>query len=400
MPSLKNWEESSMVEYASIGSLLKRKRNKAKSINCAAPVYAVTNSNGFVLSSSLHEFTIHSEDTSNYMVVEKNDFAYNPSRLNIGSIAYFKHEAKGLISPMYVVFHADERKVLPEYLYVVIKSQDVGNKIDSLKEVGARFRFDFSRWDLIQIPIPSLSEQERIVGMLDTFTSAIDNLKEQIVQRRKQYEHYRDELLDLEGKPGVEMKTLGDVARYYRGVTYNKNQEVALNSGGTKIFRANNINLGTNTLNYDDVKEISKDVRIRDDQWLYKDDILICAGSGSKEHVGKVAYIKQNLDYAYGGFMGKIVTDDTLDSGYLFHVISSTLFKDYLKIALNSTTINNLNSTLVNNFLFPIPSLSEQERIVGMLDTFTKSIANLEAQLKEREKQYEYYRNKLLTFEK
>ena len=67
------------------------------------------------------------------------------------------------------------------------------------------------------IPIPSLEEQNRIVGILDTFTSAIDNLKEQIAQRRKQYEYYRDQLLDLEGKPGVEMKTIGNIAKYRRG---------------------------------------------------------------------------------------------------------------------------------------------------------------------------------------
>ena len=79
----------------------------------------------------------------------------------------------------------------------------------------------------------------------------------------------------------VEWKKLGDVSHYYRGVTYNKSQEVPLNSGGTKIFRANNIELGTNLLNYDELKEISKEVKVKGYQWLYKDDILICAGSGS-----------------------------------------------------------------------------------------------------------------------
>ena len=62
----------------------------------------------------------------------------------------------------------------------------------------------------ISIPIPSLSEQNRIVGILDTFTASIENLKQQIAERRKQYEYYRDHLLDLEGKEGVEMKTLGE----------------------------------------------------------------------------------------------------------------------------------------------------------------------------------------------
>lgn len=67
------------------------------------------------------------------------------------------------------------------------------------------------------IPIPSLSEQQRIVSILDTFTSSISNLKQQIEERRKQYEYERDLLLDLEGKEGVEMKKLGEVGVFIRG---------------------------------------------------------------------------------------------------------------------------------------------------------------------------------------
>lgn len=198
----------------------------------------------------------------------------------------------------------------------------------------------------------------------------------------------------------VEWKKLGEVASYYRGVTYNKKQEVPFNSGGTKILRANNITLETNSLNFEDVKEISSNVIIKDFQWLYPNDILICAGSGSKEHVGKVAYISSPLKYAYGGFMGKIIASEGLKPRFLFHIFSSSIFKKYLDVALNSTTINNLNSTLVNDFQIPIPSLSEQEKIVGILDTFTASIDNIKAQIEQRRKQYEHYRNTLLTFNK
>lgn len=197
----------------------------------------------------------------------------------------------------------------------------------------------------------------------------------------------------------VEWKRLGEVVSYYRGVTYNKKQEVSLNSGGTKILRANNITVETNTLNFDDVKEISSSVKIKEHQWLYPNDILICAGSGSKEHVGKVAYIYKTINYAFGGFMGKLVTSEGLIPRYFFHVISSSLFKKFLDVALNATTINNLNAGLLNDFLIPIPSLSEQNRIVGILDTITDSIENLKQQIAQRRKQFEFYRDQLLDLE-
>ena len=77
-------------------------------------------------------------------------------------------------------------------------------------------------YETILIPIPSLSEQQRIVSILDTFTSSISNLKQQIEERRKQYEYERDLLLDLEGKEGVEMKKLGEILQIKKGDYINK----------------------------------------------------------------------------------------------------------------------------------------------------------------------------------
>lgn len=357
-----------MVEICSIGSLLERKRTKAKDQYSNAPVYAVTNNRGFVLSSSLHDFDIFSDDTSNYMVVSKNDFAYNPSRLNVGSIAYFKEEGNGLISPMYVVFHADENKILAEYLYIVIKSEFVRNKIDALKEVGARFRFDFNRWDLIKIPIPSLEEQTRIVGILDTFTSAIDNLKEQIAQRRKQYEYYRDQLLDLEGKEGVEMKTLREVVKKISsGKNNSKNTE-----GKYPVFGS------TGIIAYSDI-------------FVYEKPLILVARVGANAGFVHLSYGKYD------------VTDNTLIVDVLDEVIQKYIFYYLVKEKLNRYAKGGgqplITATVLKEIVVPLPSIHEQRRIVSILDTFEASIANLEAQLKQREKQYEYYRNKLLTFD-
>ena len=200
---------------------------------------------------------------------------------------------------------------------------------------------------------------------------------------------------------GVEYFLFGEVCEYVRGITYNKSQEAkTANEDAWRVFRANNITLSSNTLNYEDIKLVSKSVKVKETQLLRQGDILICAGSGSKEHIGKVAYIPTNMNYTFGGFMAVIRCLKKLNSRYLFHILASEMFSDYLSSVLNSSTINNLNAGIIKNFLIPVPPLPIQEEIVRILDHFTELAASLQAELQARKEQYEYYRNKLLTFDK
>ena len=196
----------------------------------------------------------------------------------------------------------------------------------------------------------------------------------------------------------VEWKPLKDVAEYIRGVTYNKANE-STNNIGYKVLRANNITLSSNTLNFDDIKVIKFDTKVKSSQMLYKNDILISAASGSREHVGKVAFIYQDIDYYFGGFMGVIRCNNNVNPRYLFHIFTSSIFQDYLNEVLNSSTINNLNSKVMDSFRLPIPPLSVQTEIVKILDALTALTSELTSELTLRRKQYEYYREKLLSFD-
>ena len=201
---------------------------------------------------------------------------------------------------------------------------------------------------------------------------------------------------------GVEYKALGELCEYVRGVTYNKSNETTLDNG-FKILRANNIDISNNRLNFKDVKVISKDVKIKDAQKLRKDDILMSMASGSKTHVGKVAYVNNNIDYYFGGFMGVIRCHNIINSRFVFHLLSSDVFSQYIGKSIASSTINNISSLIIKKYKIPIPPLAVQEYIVSVLDKFTELKTELEAALKAeltaRKKQYEYYRNKLLTFD-
>lgn len=210
-----------------------------------------------------------------------------------------------------------------------------------------------------------------------------------------------EELIQQLCPDGVEYKKFEDVCQYIRGITYNKAQEAKNNDTNPwKVMRANNITLGVNVLNFEDIKLVKNEVKVKQNQILHKGDILICAGSGSKEHIGKVAYIFDDIDYTFGGFMAVIRCDAVLNSRFLFHVLSGIRFSMYLGQALNSTTINNLNAGIMRNFLIPVPPLEVQQEIVRILDKFTELTAELTTELTARKKQYEYYRDELLLHRK
>jgi type I restriction enzyme S subunit len=102
-----------------------------------------------------------------------------------------------------------------------------------------------------------------------------------------------DELIAEHCPEGVPFISVTAVSDYIRGVTYNKNNEQS--DGPVQVLRANNVTLASNTLNFKDVKRVSSSVRVRDNQRLIAGDILMCAGSGSKAHIGKVAGLDSGL---------------------------------------------------------------------------------------------------------
>ena len=277
------------------------------------------------------------------------------------------------------------------YLKHLFRSYHIRKAVAKTASGVTRFNISKPRFGEVAIPIPSMVEQKAIVEQLDTFTSSIENLKDQIAQRRKQYEYYRDQLLDLEGKEGVEMKRISDVAKSFTGLTYKPEN---ISDVGTLVLRSSNIN--EDVLAFND--NVFVQMAIPERAIVQENDILICVRNGSKRLVGKAAMITKNAEgMAFGAFM-TILRSFAIDSKFLFYVWQSEKVKKQYK-GDEAMPIAQITVKDFQRITIPVPSLSEQQRIVSILDTFEASIQNLEAQLEQREKQYEYYRNKLLTFE-
>ena len=235
----------------------------------------------------------------------------------------------------------------------------------------------------IKIYLPSLSEQQRIVGILDTFTSSIENLKEQIAQRRKQYEYYRDQLLDLEGKEGVERSILKDVCEVVNGRAYS--QPELLSEGKYRVLRVGNF--------FSNDSWYYSDLDLEEKYYCEKGDLLYAWSASFGPHIWE----GEKTIYHY--HIWKMNCSENIDKKFMYYWLQSEDMRKQAFSNLHGATMAHLTKALMESLKVPVPSLNEQQRIVDILDVFEASIQNLEAQLAGREKQYEYYRNKLLTFE-
>ncbi len=266
------------------------------------------------------------------------------------------------------------------FLKHLFRSEYIRKAIAKTASGVTRFNISKTRFSKIKIPIPTLAQQKIIVEILDTFTSSIENLKEQIAQRRKQYEYYRDKLLDLEGKEGVDVCS---VAQFV-------NERI----DASKL----------SATNYTSVENLLKDKAGRIDSenvpttgsWIKykKNDILI---GNIRPYLRKIWLSDRD-----GGTNGDVIVlrcNEALNPKLLFFTLSSEKFFNYYNQSLKDGKMPRGDKRRVLSYKIPLFTIIEQQRIVSILDTFEETIRNLEAQLEQRQKQYEYYRNRLLTFE-
>ena len=176
---------------------------------------------------------------------------------------------------------------------------------------------------------------------------------------------------------GWQIKPLGDVCEFQRGLTYGKSDEVEVS--GNIVLRANNVALATHTLDLTEMRYISDAVAVPVAKKVRKGSLLICTASGSKSHLGKIAYVDDDYGYAFGGFMGQITPAPGMDGRYLFHALTSPAYKTFIEALSDGININNLKFDDLRQFAVPVPPLPEQRRIVAILDEAFEGIAAAKA---------------------
>ena len=251
------------------------------------------------------------------------------------------------------------------------------------------------------IPIPPLEIQEKIMQILDKMTEYVTELTSELTSRKKQYSFYRDKLLSFEDEVyQVEWKTLGEVATVTKLAGYEFTKYVNYSSSG-KIIALRGLNVKKGRLVLDDVKYIDNSEFSKLNRSKLQIDDMLFTYVGT---VGEVALIDKDDTYylAPNVAMVRLNTNAIIAKYLMYYCQSNAFVYSQIERLMEASSMKNLTMEKIRQFKIPVPSLEIQSRIVQVLDNFD-TVCNdlnigLPKEIELRQKQYEYFREKLLTF--
>lgn len=265
---------------------------------------------------------------------------------------------------------------------------------------GGRAKLTKAKLQEIPFAIPPLRVQARIVEILDKFTQLEAELEAELQARRKQYAYYRDRLLNFSQYPplnvNVEWKALGAIGTFYRGTSFQKKD---FTSEGVGCIHYGEIYTHYGVSAQDTISKLSAK-KANNARKANYGDLIIATTSENDEDVCK--------SVAWLGNESIVVSNDAcyyqhaLDPKYVAYFFLTNDFQQQKRAFITGTKVRRVNPRDLAKIIIPIPPLSEQRRIVDILDRFdtlTNSISEgLPKEIALRRQQYAYYRDALLSF--
>ena len=298
---------------------------------------------------------------------------------SIGTIGYptVRKEKFTPVIRLKTIYPKDESTLSLQYLKYALEIVDFKNHKSSIPNINANMLKN------IEIPVPPLPVQEEIVRILDKFTELEDELEEELRLRKKQYEYYRDKMLSEEYllqycTDGVEYKTIKNCANVGTGSSDRKD---ASDDGLYPFYVP------------------SKKVEHKEND-EFDEEAIIIPGEGG---IGEIFHYV-NGKYALHQRAYRIhFTNKEVDTVFAKYYMESE-FKNFITKKAVGATVTSIRKPMIEDFEIPVPPLPVQEEIVRVLDKFsaltTDISEGLPAEIKMRRQQYEYYRDKLLTFKR
>ncbi len=292
---------------------------------------------------------------------------------------------------------------LSDYLYYLLSSSAIQQEMKKRASFGGAVQnLNADIVKALVLPVPPIEVQREIVRMLDSYTESVVELQRQLAAeltaRKTQYSYYRDNLLSF--NMTASKKKIGEITRVFSAARVHKNEWT---QEGVPFYRSSDV-----VSKFNGVENSRGKVYISFDLYqrlsaksgkIMKDDILITGGGT----IG-IPYIVPSNEplYVKDADLLCIKKSKEFNSRFLYHYFLSTEFRKYLKNITHNATIAHYTISQIEDTPVPLPPLDVQNRIVNVLDNFEKICSDLNiglpAEIEARQKQYEYYRDKLLTF--
>ncbi len=338
-------------------------------------------------------------------VKRKNDYEYDEEAIIIpgeGGIGDIFHYIKGKYALHQRVYriHFTSPSINVKFAFYYMKS--AFKQFILMKAVSATVTS--IRKPMIEsfpLPVPPLPVQEEIVGILDTFTELQAELQAELQKRLQQYNYYRDNLLtNFTPEQAPKEYTLGDVTvDIYSGATPSKEKREYWINGTIPWMSSGEVNLGQVYEVEGRITQLGYD---KCSTKMVPEGSVVIALAGQGKTRGTVAILRTSV--CTNQSLAALVPQKEIVSGEYLYYYLKTQYAKLREVSAGDGTRGGLNLKMLRAYKVVIPSHKAQDQIVSILDRFD-SLTNdltsgLPAEIEKRRQQYEYYRDKLLTFKR
>lgn len=325
-----------------------------------------------------------------------------PADAGMSSVVLFNPHEKMYLNSFCFGFRLnDMNEVLPSYIGHLLRSTFIRAAISKTAFGVTRFNVNRMRFADIEILLPPLNIQKEIVSILDSFTSLIDKMKQEVEMRKKQMEYYIDRfyggdfdgmmsLADIPGNSVVQFSNLGPIIRGKRFVRDDIRTEgqPCIHYGDMYTYYGTKAATAKTFLERDFPKKM---------RYAHKGDVVI-VGAGENDYDIGVGLVWMGEEPAAVHDSCYILKHHQMPM-YISYYLRSNIYHQQLKKYVSSGKISSFSAEGLGKVYIPIQPEDKQRQIASILDTFETYISKLEKMIELRQKQYEYYREKLLTFE-
>lgn len=377
-----DWEITKLGEYVDEVS----QRNNKENI----PVLSVTNNQGFVISEEFFDRKVYSKDLSNYKVIRKGQFAYNPSRVNVGSISRLQEFEHGLLSPMYVVFET-KNGLDGEYLDYWIQSQRFRNLVKANTQGTVRDSLNFSALANFPFALPPLPEQRKTSNILSSVDGLIEKTQAVIDQTQTLKKGLMQELF-THGIPGRHKKfkktDIGEIPEEWKVVKLSQivdinPEQLGSNTNSELVIKYLDISGIHETGLMGEVEEyIFKQSPSRARRKVRSGDIII---STVRPYLRAFAFLRDiddNLIVSTG--FAVLRTRNHLDAEFIYQHILHERFVNFLLPRMTGSNYPAVRADDILDYKIGYPSSTdERQAIVSLLCNIDLSVRKQKELLKE-----------------